>query len=173
MLLDDAILKRNSVRSFAQEAVSNELLLQLAEAGQHAPTASNLQAWRFLFVTDPLLKEKVDMFSPGLSGKPPVILVICSDLHVVEKKGSKNSLEYGLLMDASMASQNIMLKAVELGLGTCAIKSYNEASVRKILSLSSRYRIELLLSIGYPLQDKKLAKRPNVREITFFNEIEE
>lgn len=57
-------------------------------------------------------------------------------------------------MDASMAAENLMLKATELGLGTCAIKSYNDTAVRKILELPDRYRIEMhylyRLSRWYP-----------------------
>ena len=49
-----------------------------------------------------------------------------------------------------MAAENLMLKAVELGLGTCAIKSYNDSAIRKILNIPERYRIEMLMSIGYP-----------------------
>ena len=77
MLLNEAIMGRHSIRSFRPDPVEKSLLLTLADA----PSASNLQAWRFLFITDQQLKEKVDLFSPGLSGKPPVILVICSDMH--------------------------------------------------------------------------------------------
>ena len=78
MLLNEAIMGRHSIRSFRPDPVEKSLLLTLADAAQQAPSASNLQAWRFLFITDTELREKVDLFSPGLSGKPPVILVqIC------------------------------------------------------------------------------------------------
>ena len=86
MLLNEAILSRHSTRSFRPDPVDRSLLLTLADAAQQAPSASNLQAWRFLFITDPQLKEKVDLFSPGLSGKPPVILVVCSDMEKSIKK---------------------------------------------------------------------------------------
>ncbi len=171
MKLQEAIRDRHSIRSFAPDAVSEDLLLELADAAQYAPSASNLQAWRFLFITDPELKEKVDLFSPGLSGKPPVILVICSDLEKARKKGGRNSESYGCLMDASMAAENLMLKAVELGLGTCAIKSYNETAVRRILCLPERYRIEMLVSIGYPQGEPRCPKRPPVNEVVFFNSL--
>ena len=111
MLLNEAILSRHSTRSFRPDPVDRSLLLTLADAAQQAPSASNLQAWRFLFIIDPQLKEKVDLFSPGLSGKPPVILVVCSDMERAAKKGGKNSEVYGCLMDASMAAENLMLKA--------------------------------------------------------------
>ena len=53
-------------------------------------------------------------------------------------------------MDASMAAENLMLKAAELGLGTCAVKSYNDTAVRKILELPDRYRIESYLPTFCP-----------------------
>lgn len=173
MLLNEAIMGRHSIRSFRPDPVEKSLLLTLADAAQQAHSASNLQAWRFLFITDQQLKEKVDLFSPGLSGKPPVILVICSDMHKAARKGGKNSEVYGCLMDASMAAENLMLKAVELGLGTCAIKSYNDSAIRKILNIPERYRIEMLMSIGYPLGEPRCPKRPPLEEICFFDHITE
>ena len=173
MLLNEAIMGRHSIRSFRPDPVEKSLLLTLADAAQQAPSASNLQAWRFLFITDQQLKEKVDLFSPGLSGKPPVILVICSDMHKAARKGGKNSEVYGCLMDASMAAENLMLKAVELGLGTCAIKSYNDSAIRKILNIPERYRIEMLMLIGYPQGEPRCPKRPPLEEICFFDHITE
>ena len=73
MELLTAINERHSIRSFEEKKVPEELLLKLADAAQKAPSASNLQAWRFLFVTDEEKREKVDFFSPGLSGRPPVM----------------------------------------------------------------------------------------------------
>ena len=173
MLLNEAILSRHSTRSFRPDPVDRALLFTLADAAQQAPSASNLQAWRFLFITDPQLKEKVDLFSPGLSGKPPVILVVCSDMEKASRKGGKNSEVYGCLMDASMAAEILMLKAAELGLGTCAVKSYNDTAVRKILELPDRYRIEMLISIGYPDGTPRCPKRPPVEQICYFDHIEE
>lgn len=169
----EAMKNRHSIRAFRRDAVSEEILLKLADAGQQAPSASNLQAWRFLFVTDTQLKEKVDLFSPGLSGKPPVILVLCSDMEKARTKGGKNSEVYGCLMDASMAAENIMLAALEFGLGTCAIKSFNETAVRKVLKIPEQYRIEMLMSIGYPEGEPRCPKRPAAEEVTFFNQISE
>ena len=150
MTISEALEKRRSIRNFSSKPVSEELLLELARAGRLAPSASNLQAWQFFFLTDPELVKKVDLFSPGLSGHPPVILAICSDMGYAAVHGSPNSERYGCIMDAAMAAENIMLKAADLGLGTCAIKSYNDAAVRKLLKLPEDYRIELLISLGYP-----------------------
>ena len=80
MELLTAIKERHSIRSFEEKKVPEELLLKLADAAQKAPSASNLQAWRFLFVTDEEKREKVDFFSPGLSGRPPAASLASSRL---------------------------------------------------------------------------------------------
>ena len=59
MLLNEAIMGRHSIRSFRPDPVEKSLLLTLADAAQQAPSASNLQAWRFLFITAQQLKEKL------------------------------------------------------------------------------------------------------------------
>lgn len=164
-----ALKERRSIRKFADRPVDREILTDLVEAACAAPSASNLQSWRFVMVTDPELVRKVDLVSPGLSGHPPVILVICSDLEEVERRGSAHSLEYGCMMDAAMAAENLMIRAADLGLGTCAIKSYNEAAVRKVLRLPDQARIELLVSIGYPEGQPRCPARKTLEEVLFWN----
>lgn len=173
MNVSEAVSHRRSVRSFDTRPVPEELLLQLVKAGSMAPSASNLQAWQFFLLTDPSLVQKVDMFSPGLSGRPPVILAICSDMEYASIHGSPNSEVYGCIMDAAMAAENIMLLAAELDLGTCAIKSYNEAAVRKILKLPPHYRMELLISVGYPEGTPRPRRLRPMDEILHFNAWEE
>ena len=76
----EAIRQRRSTRSFSSRMVPDEMLRELVRAGALAPSASNLQAWQFYLLTDPVLVRKIDLFSPGLSGNPPVIMAICSDM---------------------------------------------------------------------------------------------
>lgn len=170
--LFEAINNRRSIRKYKPDPVPDEILRKLVKAGSMAPTASNLQAWRFCLITDKDLVRKVDMFSPGLSGKPPVIMAVCSDYHYAEEKGGKNSRVYGCIMDASMAAENVMLEAQALGLGTCAIKSYNDAAVRKLLKLPEKIVIELLISIGYPEDNSYISVplRKGFDEILFYNQ---
>ena len=169
MQLTEVIEKRRSIRKFSDKPVSREILEELIKAAALAPTASNLQAWRFFVADDPKLVRDIDSFSPGLSGKPPVIIAIASDLAEVERRGSKNSLVYGLMMDASMAAENLMLKAADLGLGTCAIKSYNDKAVHKLLNLPDTMRLEILISLGWPEGEPRTPKRKPMEEVLFWN----
>ena len=72
-------------------------------------------------------------------------------------------------VNAAMAAENLMLRAVDLGLGTCAIKSYNEAAVRKVLRLPDTARIELLVTIGYPEGEPRCPARKPMEEVLFWN----
>ena len=170
MEIKEAIQQRRSIRKFLDKEVPDNDLRSLVEAGSLAPSAGNLQAWKFILVVDKTLVNKIDMFSPGLSGKPPVIMAICSDYAYAEERGGKNSKEYGCIMDASMAAENIMLAALEKGLGTCAVKSYNEIAVRKLLKLPAHIHLELLISIGYPDGDPRIPVRKPLNETLIYNE---
>jgi len=173
MEFNEVLRKRRSIRKFTEQPVDRALLLGLVEKASLAPSASNLQAWRFCIVDDPALVRKVDMFSPGLSGRPPVIIAVCSDYGYAEAKtSSSNYKDYGCIMDASMAAENLMLAAAEAGLGTCAIKSYNNAAVRKLLKLPGHLHLELLISVGYAADEPKMPRRKGTDEIVFFNEWE-
>ena len=173
MQLTEVIEKRRSIRKFSDKPVSRGILEELIKAAALAPTASNLQAWRFFVADDPKLVRDIDSFSPGLSGKPPVIIAIASDLAEVERRGSKNSLVYGLMMDAAMAAENLMLKATDLGLGTCAIKSYNDKAVHKLLKLPDTMRLEILISVGWSAAEPREPKRKNMEDVLFWNTWEE
>lgn len=169
MELHEVIEKRRSIRKFSEKPVSRELLEQLIRAAALAPSASNMQAWRFFVADEPELVRAIDSFSPGLSGKPPVIIAIASDLAEVERRGSKNSLVYGLMMDAAMAAENLMLEAADLGLGTCAIKSYNDKAVHKLLNLPDTMRLEILISVGWPAAEPREPKRKAMDQVLFWN----
>lgn len=169
MELHEVIEKRRSIRKFSEKPVSRELLEQLIRAAALAPSASNMQAWRFFVADEPELVRAIDSFSPGLSGKPPVIIAIASDLAEVERRGSKNSLVYGLMMDAAMAAENLMLEAADLGLGTCAIKSYNDKAVHKLLNLPDTMRLEILISVGWPAAEPREPKRKAMAQVLFWN----
>ncbi len=170
MEFSDVISKRHSIRSFKETPVSREILNSLLEAGIQAPTASNLQAWRFVVVHDPGVVRKINMFSPGMSGGPAAVIAICSDYGYAEaKKSGKHYKDYGCIMDASMAAQNIMLAAVDAGLGTCAIKSYTESAVRKILKLPEEIHLEILIAVGYPAGEGRNVPRKGLNEIVSYN----
>lgn len=169
MELMDAINGRRSVRKFKPDPVPEDALRSLVEAASMAPSGSNVQAWKFGLVTDPELVRAVDRFSPGMGGTPPAVIAVCTDRRYALERGGEFAAETMAQLDAAYASQNIMLAAHALGLGTCAIKSYNEPAVRRLLRLPEHMELELLISLGYPDHEPRTPRRKGFDEISFSN----
>ncbi len=201
MELDEAINGRTSVRYFREEPVPGETLLELIRAAVRAPTASGLENWRFIVFERPELAEKlyeliaegmmeyyravnlpVDkmeklrarMYEDGMY-RAPVYVAVFLDRNVRFLKGREYD-ELELLWSvesAAMAIQNLMLKAVELGLGTVYIGVTNfrgiDDEVRKLAGLKESYYLVGVIPIGYPRADPTPRKRrKSAEDVTEF-----
>ncbi len=145
-----AIKGRRSVRKFTGEPVDKDTLLKLLEAAVWAPSGGNGQTWRFVVITDTAMMKKIKMVSPGLLGDPPAVIVIAQDMALARHKGGKMGPESITKMDSAIASQNIMLAAYEMGLGTCVIASFHPGAVAKLLAMPENIQPHLLVSVGHP-----------------------
>jgi len=149
MELISAIMGRRSIRQFEQRNVEKEVLGKVLEAAVWAPTAGNIQPWVFVCITEAERIQAIQTVSPGMLGNPRALICVCSDRKkAVEKSGESGKIL--ALFDCAMAAQNIMLLAHDLGLGTCIIRSFNQAAVREILDLPEYIQPELLIMTGYP-----------------------
>jgi nitroreductase len=154
MEIKDAIFGRRSIRVFTDKIVEKEKLEELAQAAIWAPTGGNAQPWVFIIVSEKETLRLIKAVSPGLLGIPPALIAVCANKQAnVEKMGAIG--EILAVMDCSMASQNIMLRAYDLQLGTCAIRSFNQQAVGEVLKTPAEIIPELLITVGYPDQDPK------------------
>ncbi len=165
--MDELIRTRRSIRQYNGKKVEREKIEQLINAAIWAPTASNLQLWHFVVIQDEKLLNKVRLFSPGMSGTASCAIAICVDLAEAEAKGGA-LIRRSAPVDAAFAAQNILLKANELGLGTCVIKSYNEKSVGRILGLPGETAPLLVISVGYYDKAPEAPERKKVSEVIHF-----
>ena len=157
----ETIKSRRSIRSFLDKPVPPELLQALLEAARWAPSGSNNQPWAFLVIQEPANIRKIKMFSPGLGGDPSALLILCSD-HSVEASTA--------IMDVSMATQNVMLVATEIGLGSCCVRSLNQGALQLLLKLPSHMVPELTISLGYPAESPKPPGRRPLEEMVHWEE---
>ncbi|MEM2915056.1 MAG: nitroreductase family protein [Candidatus Bathyarchaeia archaeon] len=152
----DSIRTRKSVRAYLDKPVEDEKLSTILEAGRLAPSASNRQEWRFIIVREPERRKKLAEAASGQTfvGEAPVVIVACAetDNHVMRC----GQLSYPI--DVAIALDHISLAAVELGLGTCWIGSFDEKRVKEILDIPEKIRVVELMTLGYP-SDPSPAKK--------------
>jgi len=168
MDLNEAIRRRRSIRRFTGQSVALDRLVELVRAGIWAPTAGNVQSWRFVIVNDKGVLDRIKAVSPGMLGMPTALIVICQDKDLAFQKGSMLGRDVGSVMDAAMAAQNIMLAAHASGLGSCAVLSFHAETVRRFLDMPVSVRPELLITIGVPATCPDPPKR-EVNGIAFVN----
>jgi nitroreductase len=162
---DEIVKTRRSVREFEDRPVSNQDILAMVEAARWAPSACNGQTWRFIAVTD---KERIKrickegmraVISNKWLREAPLIIVGCSDLDIIANKiGARiTGIDY-YAIDFGIAMEHIVLKATELGLGTCWVGWFNEEKLKAVLDIPEKVRTMALLAVGYP-KDTPAEKR--------------
>jgi nitroreductase len=165
MDLEKAIFERRSVRNYSPKNVEKKHLKELLDAGMQAPTAGNIQPWVFVCVTHEKSIHQIRTVSPGMLGNPKALICVCSDQNrAVEKAGPGGRTL--ALMDCAMAAQTIMLLAYSLGLGTCAIRSFNQTAVRELISAPAHIHPELLITVGYPAESP--TPSPRKKDVVFW-----
>ncbi len=168
----DAIRKRRVVREMTDEPVTQEQLEQILDAGRWAPTGGNLRQNRFVVVQDEKIKRLIYQVSPGMFQRPPVIILICSDLQLaIDHQLGEDKPTF--LMDAGKAAQNMALAAHSLGLATGPVTSFSQTAVSSILNLPDTYVPHMFLCLGYaapvPQFNVRAWQRITWRDLTFYD----
>ena len=92
MELKRAIEERRSIRKFKEDAVSEELIAELIEAGRLAPSGSNLQGTRYVIIKSEEQRKKLTECTPlPFVTKAPVIIACCIDKQVMDTAAQRSS----------------------------------------------------------------------------------
>jgi len=152
----EVIRWRRSVREFSPKKIEKEKILQILEAGRFAPSSSNRQSWHFVVVdNENLIKqipEKVIVGTKSIISwikDAPLVIVGCYTKAITHFVAGLYGHENHLI-DISIAMTHMVLEATELGIGTCYIGWFNEKHLKNLLKIPDRYRIAMLVVLGYP-----------------------
>jgi nitroreductase len=145
----DAIKTRKSVRAYLDHHVDDGVLTTILNATRLAPSASNLQEWRFIIVRDPEIKKKIVQIAGDQEfiGEAPVVIVACAetDEHIMRCGQACYPIDVAIALD------HLTLAAVELGLGTCWIGDFDERQIKDLLGIPEGIRVVELMPLGYPV----------------------
>ncbi len=175
MKFDQILKTRKSTRSFDSRPVKENDLISIIEAARLAPSACNSQTWRFVAVTNKEIIQKIcdQAMRPVIPNRwleqAPLVFVGCSQLDVIANRigTGVTGIEY-YQIDLGIAMEHMVLKATELGLGSCWIGWFSEDKVKEILKIPKRIKVSAMLAVGYA-KDKpaKKRKRKSIDKIVF------
>ena len=152
----DCIKNRRTVRCFQNRHVENKEIKELIESAIQAPSACNMQAWKFIVINDPVVKTKLtERGSVLISKAPQGILVLY-----------RNDLSYNRylykdhIQSAAAAIENILLAAAEKELAACWICDLGRPrKIRKLLNIPRNFDIIAYVALGYPQTDNSQLTR--------------
>ncbi len=147
MELKVVINKRRAYRSLDKIEINEEIVKDLAQSAQLAPSCFNKQPWRYVFVYEKKVLEKLyGALSTGNEWAHSSSMIVA----VLSKKEMDCILkerEY-FLFDTGMATAFLILRATELGLVAHPIAGYDEEKAKEILEIPDDMKVITLVIIG-------------------------
>lgn len=152
MEFEETVYCRRSTRAFLNEDVDEETMLKIIKDGTQAPSAGNIQPWRFILISNQDVKFSLANASFGqrfVAQAPWVIAVVgkCDESAVYY--GERGRSLY-CLQDTAAAVMVILLSSVNRGLGACWVGAFDDNKVAEILNLKPGERPVALIPVGKP-----------------------
>lgn len=158
-----AIKGRRSIRSYQQAEVDPAKLESVLEAGRLAPSANNIQEWKFIVVTSPDVKRQLVNAAVGqrFVAEAPVVIAACA----TESEKIMTCGQYAYTVNLSIAVAYMTLEAYEQGLGTCWLGAFKEREVKQLLEIPDEVRVVALLTLGYPKENPPARSRKTMSQV--------
>lgn len=160
MELLDLMKQRHSIRKYTGEKISTENLEKILQAGMLSATGRNKKPWEFIVVRDKAALEQMSASRAAgaqmLAGADTAIVVIADP----EKTDT-------WIEDCSIVMANMHLMAHSLGIGSCWVQGRlreakdgrsTEDSLRSMLHYPENYRLQAMLSLGMPDEQRAPAE---------------
>jgi len=180
MNVTQAITERRSVKAFdPHHRMSEQEINQLMSLAMLSPTAFNIQNWRFVLVTDPLLRQQIRAASWNQAQveEASLLIVLTADLNAWAKQPErywKNAPKAAsdvlvpmigqyyqnndqvqrdeAMRSCGMAATTLMLAAKEMGYDTCPMDGFDFAAVSKLLNLPADHIPTMFVVVGKALK---------------------
>lgn len=153
MELQEVLQKRRSVRQFTEDKISEEDIDTLLHAAMSGPSACNFQPWEFYVVKNETILSQLKQATPYSGITAPLAITVCG-------KKTENAPETASaywIQDCSAATENILLSAVDQGLGAvwCGVWPQEEPvkNVRLLLGIPDTLFPLNIIYIGHPVHE--------------------
>lgn len=164
MEFSEVLERRRSVRHFkSKEPVGDHLVRTVLRAGTAAPSAGNIQPWRFIVVRSAEVRTSLaEALGAKWAATAPVMIVVCADPRpCYARYGDRGDGLYAI-QDAAAATQNMLLAAVDLGLASCWIGAFDADTVKQVCGIQPAFVPLAILPLGYSAES---AGRPSRRPL--------
>ena len=153
MEIDKIFNERYSVRKYSSKPVENDKIQQIINAGMKAPTGKNHQPQRIFVVKGAESMSKLKSVCK-CTFDAPVALLVCYNENEAWHSRFEENYNCGE-MDVTIVTTFMMLKAWELGIGSCWVRYFDSREVAKVFNLPEEIHPACILDLGYAAEDCK------------------
>ena len=181
MNVNQAIVERRSVKAYdPHHKMTEQEMSELMSLAMLSPTAFNIQNWRFILVTDPVLRQQIRAVSWNQAQveEASLLIVLTADLNAWAKQPERywqnapkaasdilvpmighyygNNLQVQrdeAMRSCGMAAMTIMLAAKEMGYDTCPMDGFDFDAVGKLLNLPADHTPSMFVVVGKALKE--------------------
>lgn len=177
--LEQLMATQRAIRRFTADPVDDALIERVLAAATRAPSARNIQPWRFIVIRDGETKRQLGAIFDELGGQMygaaapdrtpwsevPVLIVVCSEYAFGEDESGITALGASIYP----AVQNLLLAAHAAGLGSVLTTRWKrrEGDVRPLLGLPETMAVHAIIPLGWPEARHGRNRRRPVPEVTF------
>lgn len=174
-MLRDLVKANRSYRRFCEDVkIERNTLEELVDLARLSPSGANLQPLKYIIsyteeknnLIFPHLKWAgylKDWDGPALGERPAAYIVMLLDKNI-----SQNPM-----WDHGIASQSILLGAVEKGLGGCQFGSVDKAALMKELNIPDNYEIIMVIALGKPKEEVVLEEIKDHKDVKYWRDEKE
>ncbi len=171
-MLKDIVVKNRSYRKFnPKRIISHNELLEMVDLARHSASSKNKQPLKYLLVTEKTETDFVfkqlswawylkDWKGPSENERPPAYILVFLDTEINDNA----------FIDVGIASQTILLAAVEKELGGCIIRTINRHEMKKHFEYSNTLALVQVIAIGEPHQNAEVVEVNKSGSIEYFED---
>ncbi|MCX7872192.1 MAG: nitroreductase family protein [Verrucomicrobiae bacterium] len=161
MDLYEAIKLRRSVRKYRKTPVPQDKILRIWEAVRWAPSACNLQPWKFLIVDSPEKRAKLKGIVQDWAMEAPILIVALGNKEIAWRRDNESVHS----IDVAIAVEHLVLAATAEGLGTCWICAFDRKRLSSALGIKPQWDPVAIIPLGYSADDSPRSTRKEIAEI--------
>ena len=171
METQECIRTRRSIRKYKDKPVEWDKVAQILDAGRLAPSAGNIQNWKFVVARNDSVRKKLAeaAFDQGWMEDAPVHIVIVGEPEKAHRFYGARGEGLYTTQGCAAAIENMLLAANDVELGACWVGAFDEYKVRRALAISEEAYPQAIITIGYSDEKPDMPTRTALEHIVYMD----
>jgi nitroreductase len=171
MKFNQLVEMTRSCRRFDQKDLPQDFLDSLIEIARICPSARNSQPLKYITIDDQDFMNRLfpnllwagalkDWDGPETNERPKAYIAM-----ILDKSISGNAA-----WDSGIVAQTLQLYAMEQGIGSCILGSFDKKKIEELLELDDKQEIQFLIAFGYPLEKRVIVDVKEESDVKYYRD---